>query len=376
MTSALFSPVTIGPVTLPNRIVVSPMCQYSADDGCANDWHQMHLMQLAMSGAGLIVLEATATERHARITHGCLGLYSDANEASIARVMDAARRVAAKGTKWGIQLSHAGRKSSAQRPWEGRAALGPLEDPWQTESPSALAAGADWHTPKEMTRSDMDRVRDGFVAAAVRAARLGFDVVEIHAAHGYLIHQFLSPIANLRTDAYGGSLENRMAFPLEIAVAVRKALPDNVGFGLRITGSDWTPEGLGVADAVAFASALKEVGADYVCVSSGGIATVRIPVGPNYQVPFAAEVKANVGIHTRAVGMIAEANQAEEIIASGQADTVAVGRAFLDNPRWVWHAAERLGAEDQMTYPPQYERSKRGLWAGAKLARPVADSAK
>jgi 2,4-dienoyl-CoA reductase-like NADH-dependent reductase (Old Yellow Enzyme family) len=351
------------------------MCQYSADDGCANDWHQMHLMQLAMSGAGLIVLEATATERQARITHGCLGLYSDANEASIARVLAAARRVAPKQTRWGIQISHAGRKASAQRPWEGREALGPLEDPWQTEGPSALAAGADWHTPKEMTRSDMDRVRDGFVAAAVRATRLGFDVVEIHAAHGYLIHQFLSPISNLRTDVYGGSLENRMTFPLEIATAIREALPASVCFGLRITGSDWMPDGLAVADAVAFASALKNAGADYVCVSSGGIANVRIPVGPNYQVPFAAEVKSSVGIHTRAVGMIADANQAEEVIASGQADTVAVGRAFLGNPRWVWHAAERLGAEDQMTYPPQYERSKRALWAGAQLARPGTASA-
>jgi 2,4-dienoyl-CoA reductase-like NADH-dependent reductase (Old Yellow Enzyme family) len=184
-----------------------------------------------------------------------------------------------------------------------------------------------------------------------------FDVVEIHAAHGYLIHQFLSPISNLRTDVYGGSLENRMTFPLEIATAIREALPASVCFGLRITGSDWMPDGLAVADAVAFASALKNAGADYVCVSSGGIANVRIPVGPNYQVPFAAEVKSSVGIHTRAVGMIADANQAEEVIASGQADTVAVGRAFLDNPRWVWHAAERLGAEDQMTYPPQYERS-------------------
>jgi 2,4-dienoyl-CoA reductase-like NADH-dependent reductase (Old Yellow Enzyme family) len=369
MTSTLFSLTTVGPITLPNRIVVSPMCQYSADDGCANDWHLMHLMQLAISGAGLIVLEATAVERQARITHGCLGLYSDANEAALARVMDAARRVAPPQTRWGIQINHAGRKASAQRPWEGRAALGPLEDPWPTEGPSAIAAGEHWPTPKEMTHADMTRVRDSFVAATRRALRLGFDVIEIHAAHGYLMHQFLSPLANQRTDQYGGSLDNRMRFPLEVATAVREVIPAKVCLGLRITGSDWTPGGIEVVETIAFANALKARGADYVCVTTGGVVNARIAVQPGYQVPFAAEVKANVGLHTRAVGMIADAQQAEAIIASGQADTVALGRAFLDDPRWVWHAAHTLGVADSISYPPQYERSKPVLWAGAQLAR-------
>lgn len=371
MTSSLFSPTNVGPVTLANRVVVSPMCQYSADDGCANDWHLMHLMQLAISGAGLVVLEATAIERPARITHGCLGLYSDANEAALARVMAAARRVASPHTRWGIQINHAGRKASAQRPWEGRAALGLREDPWQTEGPSAIAAGTHWHTPRAMSVDCMTRVREGFVAAGRRALRLGFDVIEIHAAHGYLLHQFLSPLANQRTDMYGGSVENRMRFPLEVASAVRDALPPGVCLGLRITGSDWTPGGIEVTETIAFADALKARGADYVCVTTGGVVNARIAVGPGYQVPFAAEVKANVRLHTRAVGMIVDAHQAEAIIASAQADTVALGRAFLDNPRWVWHAAQSLGAGESIIYPPQYERSKPSLWAGAELARPA-----
>lgn len=370
MSSLLFSSVKVGPVELQNRIVVSPMCQYSADDGCANDWHLMHLMQLGISGAGLIVLEATAIERHARITHGCLGLYNDANEAALTRVMAAARRVAPREARWGIQINHAGRKASAQRPWEGRGSLSASEDSWQTEGPSALAAAEEWHTPAQMTVADMVRVRDGFVAAARRSVRLGFDVVEIHAAHGYLMHQYLSPIANQREDDYGGSLENRMRFPLEVAAAVRDVLPASVALGLRITGSDWLPDGINMVEAVVFASALKELGADYVCVTTGGIANVRIPVRPDYQVQFAAEVRARTGMHARAVGMIVDPEQAEAIIRDGKADTVALGRAFLDNPRWVWHAAERLGAEALLSYPPQYERSKRALWAGARLARP------
>jgi 2,4-dienoyl-CoA reductase-like NADH-dependent reductase (Old Yellow Enzyme family) len=372
MTSALFSPVHIGPVQLANRVGVSPMCQYSADDGCANDWHLMHLMQLAISGAGLVILEATATERHARITHGCLGLYNDACETALARVMAAARRVAAPNTRWGIQLNHAGRKASTQRPWEGRGALDATEDPWPTEAPSAEAGGPGWHVPKEMSAADMGRVRDGFVAAARRVVRLGFDVVELHAAHGYLIHQFLSPLANRRTDAFGGCLENRMRFPLELAKAIREALPRSIAFGVRLTGTDWLPGGIVVEEAVTFSAALKTLGADFVCVTSGGVAQARIPVGPNYQVSFAKEVRERTGMPTQAVGMIAEAHQAEAVIASGDADMVAIARGFLDNPRWVWHAAEKLGATESLIYPPQYERSKPALWAGTRLARPEA----
>ncbi|MFL9910366.1 NADH:flavin oxidoreductase/NADH oxidase [Paraburkholderia sp. RL17-337-BIB-A] len=370
MSSALFSPAKIGAVELPNRIVVSPMCQYSADDGCANDWHLMHLMQFGISGAGLIVLEATAVERRARITHGCLGLYNDANEASLARVLAAARRVASFTTRWGIQISHAGRKASSQRPWEGRGALSAAEDPWQTEAPSALEVGNGWHAPSAMTLEDMKKVCDDFVLATRRAVRLNFDVVEIHAAHGYLIHQFLSPISNRREDDYGGSLENRMRFPLSVVDAVRNAVPYTVALGLRITGSDWIPGGIDVAEATAFASELEQRGVDYVCVSSGGIANARIPVAPGYQVPFAAEVKSKVGIHTSAVGMIVEPAQAESIVASGEADSVALARALLDNPRWVWHAADELGAPGSIDYPPQYERSKRALWPGSEIVRP------
>jgi 2,4-dienoyl-CoA reductase-like NADH-dependent reductase (Old Yellow Enzyme family) len=372
MSSTLFSPTMVGEIELPNRIAVSPMCQYSANDGCASDWHLMHLMQLGISGAGLIMLESTAIERQGRITHGCLGLYSDANESALGRVLAAARRVSPRETRWGIQINHAGRKASAQRPWEGRGALASSEDPWPTEGPSALAAGDGWHTPTEMTLAAMARVREGFVAAARRATRLGFDVVEFHTTHGYLMHQFLSPVANRREDDYGGSLENRMRFPLEVAKAVREALPRSVSLGARITGSDWLPEGINIAETVIFATALKALGVDYVCVSSGGIANAQIPVEPGYQVPFAAEVRARTGIHTRAVGMIVEPEQAESIVSEGKADTVALARALLDNPRWVWHAAEKLGAEGSITHPPQYERSKRALWPGAVLARPEA----
>jgi 2,4-dienoyl-CoA reductase-like NADH-dependent reductase (Old Yellow Enzyme family) len=370
VSSVLFSPAKIGAVELPNRIVVSPMCQYSADDGCANDWHLMHLMQFGISGAGLIVLEATAVERHARITHGCLGLYNDANEASLARVLASARRVASSSTRWGIQINHAGRKASSQPPWEGRGALSAAEDPWQTEAPSALEAGIGWHAPSAMTVEDMKRVCDDFVFAALRAVRLNFHVIEIHAAHGYLLHQFLSAISNPREDDYGGSLENRMRFPLSVVDAVRNALPHTVALGLRITGSDWISGGIGVSETTAFASELEQRGVDYVCVSSGGIANARIPLSPGYQVPFAAEIKSKVGIHTRAVGLIVEPMQAEHIVASGKADSVALARALLDNPRWVWHAADQLGAQGSVEYPPQYERSRRALWPGAEIIRP------
>ncbi|MGF6771890.1 2,4-dienoyl-CoA reductase-like NADH-dependent reductase (Old Yellow Enzyme family) [Paraburkholderia sp. GAS199] len=374
MTSLLFSPLQIGQVNLENRIVVAPMCQYSANDGCAGDWHVMNLMQLAISGAGLIMLEATAIERHARITHGCLGLYSDENEAALARVMASARTVAAPGTRWGIQLGHAGRKGSAQRPWEGRGALESHEDPWQTEAPSAIPFVDGWHTPRAMSQDDVLRVRDAFVAAARRAARLGFDVVEIHAAHGYLLHQFLSPISNQRDDEYGGSLENRMRLPLEVARLVREALPDTVALGFRVTGTDWRPDGITTEEAIVFTQALKALGVEYACVTSGALAPATIPVEPGYQVHLAAEVKKRTGIVTRAVGLIAEAQQAETILADGLADCVALGRAFIDDPRWPWHAAEQLGDLDRIRYPGQYERGSVRLWPGAAMFRPNAEA--
>ncbi len=365
----LFSPLAIGPITVPNRVAVAPMCQYSANDGCASDWHIQHLMTLALSRAGLIVLEATGVERIGRITHECLGLYSDANEASLARVLDAARRVATPDTAWGIQLAHAGRKASTQRPWEGGGPLQVGEDPWLTASASALPFADKYSTPEALDSAGLERVKNAFSKAAVRAARLGFDVIELHAAHGYLLHQFLSPHSNKRTDAYGGSLENRMRFPLEVARAVRAMMPARMALGARITGFEWVEGGIDTTEAATFANALQAEGCSYVCVTSGGnVAGARIAVSPNYQVPFAAAVKAQTTIVTRAVGMIADAAQANEIITSGQADQVALARALIDNPRWVWHAAEKIGAK--IAYPPQYERATAKLWRGAVLARP------
>ncbi len=368
MQAKLFSPFDLGPVRLPNRIVVSPMCQYSAVDGRATDWHLMHLMQLGMSGAGLVMVEATATEPRGRISHGDLGLYDDACETALGRVMQAARRFQPPATRWGIQIAHAGRKASAQRPWEGRGALTESEAPWETEAPSALAMTEEWPVPAEMGLSDLDRAAQAFVDTAMRAARLDFDVVEIHAAHGYLLHQFLSPISNQRNDSYGGSLANRMRFPLDIVRAVRRALPERVCLGLRITATDWRRDGISIEEAVTFARELKALGAGYVCVSSGGVAPADIKVSPGMQVPFAHAVKQQVGIATRAVGLIYDPEQANAVIASGQADLVALGRAFLDDPHWVWHAAQTLGEIGQVVYPPQYERGSPKLWNPVPLA--------
>ena len=304
MTSALFSPIRLADLELTNRIVVSPMCQYSADDGVASDWHLNHLGMLANSGASLLVIEAAGIERIGRITHGCFGLYSDDCEAALARVVAHCRRY---GTaKLGIQLAHAGRKASSQPPWEGGGALEPGQDPWETIAPSAIPFGPKWPTPREMTTDDMARVRDGFVQAAKRAVRAGIDAIELHGAHGYLLHSFISPISNRRSDGYGGSLTARMRFPLEIAQAVRAAVPKGMPLGARITGNDWSEGGLTPDDAVAFAQALKAAGLDFVCISSGGIsADTRPTLVANMNVEFAEKVKREVGIATRTVGLIA-----------------------------------------------------------------------
>jgi 2,4-dienoyl-CoA reductase-like NADH-dependent reductase (Old Yellow Enzyme family) len=362
MTSALFSPIKLADLELDNRIVVSPMCQYSSDDGSATDWHVGHLGMLANSGAALLVFEATHVERRGRITHGCLGLYSDDNEAALARVLAHCRRI---GTaKLGIQLAHAGRKASSARPWEGGLGLKAGEDPWETIGPSAVAFGNAWAAPRAMTRDDMERVREAFVASAKRALRLGFDAIELHMAHGYLLHSFMSPIANHRTDEYGGAAAARLRFPLEVARAVRAAVPRAVPLGARITGSDWTEGGMTPDDAVVLAKALKEAGFDFVCVSSGGIAAeTKIALGPGYQVPFAEKVRREAGIPTRAVGLIATPKQAEDILAEGKADMIALARAMLDDPRWGWHAAQSLAAE--VKRPPQYARAAPKLWPGA-----------
>lgn len=359
MSSQLFTPLTIGPLRLENRIAVSPMCQYSASDGSAAPWHHMHLGSLAVSGAGLVMVEATAVERAGRITHGCLGLYSDANELALSQVLAFCRATGL--AKLGIQLSHAGRKGSCEAPWNGGAALSPDNDPWLTFAPSS----SDPAISTTCTGTDLERIKTAFVQASERAVRIGFDLIEIHAAHGYLLHQFLSPLANQRSDEYGGSLENRMRFPLEVFDAVRKVVPAHVALGARITGTDWLEGGITIQECTAFARELECRGAEYLDVTTGGVAAASIPVGPGYQVSYAGQVKQAVKIPVRAVGMIVTARQAEEIISSGAADTVALARAFLDNPHWPYEAAQVLGAE--LPYPPQYARAAPKLWPGSKL---------
>ena len=364
----LFTPIQLGGVTLPNRIVVSPMCQYSADDGCMNDWHLVHLGHLAYSGAGLLMVEATHVTREGRITHRCTGLYSDDNEASVKRVIDACRRVS--NSPLGIQIAHAGRKGSSQVPWEGRLWLTPDQSPWQTVAPSAIAYGEGWHVPRELSPGELRKHVEAFAGSTLRAKRIGFDVLELHSAHGYLLHQFLSPLSNRRSDAYG---RDRMKFPLEVAAAVRECWPKERALGARISANDWAEGGLGPDDAVAYARELACLRFDYVCVTSGALlSSAKIPVSPGFQVPFAEKIKRSVKIAVRAVGMIADPVQAEEIVASGSADMVAMARAFLDNPRWVLHAAERFGIK--LDYPPQYLRSRFDAWPGSALARPRSET--
>ena len=369
MTSALFQPIALRDLTLPNRIAVSPMCQYSASDGSATDWHTVHLGGLALSGAGLLILEATAVEPRGRISHGCLGLYSDANEAALRRVLEVCRRYG--NTPIGIQLGHAGRKASVHPPGAGGKPLRPDEGAWQTVAPSAIPFDADWHVPAALDRRGMDALIAQFVRAVERSAALGFDLIELHGAHGYLLSEFLSPLANTRNDEYGGDRLRRMRFPLEVFEAARAAWPAAKPMGIRLNGTDWTDGGLQPEDAVAFVKALKPLGCDYVVMSSGGNANARIPLGPGYQVPFATRVREETGVATMAVGMIREPQLAEDIVAGGKADMVALARGILYEPRWPWRAAEELGA--QASYPPQYSRSAPERWAQAFPQRRAAE---
>ncbi len=364
MTSVLFSPIRLADLELPNRIVVSPMCQYSADDGVASDWHMTHLGMLANSGAGMLVVEATHVERRGRITHGCLGLYSDACEEALERVVLHCRHI---GTaKLAIQLAHAGRKASAQRPWEGAKPLSEAEDAWPTIGPSALPFGPGWHTPRAMTEDDMAHVSASFTDAAKRSVNVGFDAVELHFAHGYLLHSFISPLSNKRNDAYGGSFESRMQFPLGVVRSVRAVVPRRIPLGARITGTDWVDGGLTADDAVAMGKALKAAGVDYIDVSSANITPEsRWPTDPGFNVPAAERVRHECGLPVRAVGMITNAKQAEAIVAEGRADMVALARAFLDDPHWAWHAAQTLDAD--VARPIQYARTAPKLWPGAAL---------
>ena len=357
--STLFSPLPIGPLTLANRIVIAPMCQYSAEDGLANDWHLVHLGQLALSGAGLLIIEATAVEANGRITPGCLGLWSDATEAALARVLASVRRHSAMPLA--IQLAHAGRKASSEVPWRGGQLIARDQGGWWPEAPSALPHADGEAAPQALDEAGLARIRQAFVDSARRAHRLGLQAIELHAAHGYLLHQFLSPLANQRSDGYGGSAIQRMRYPLEVFDAVRAAVPASMAVGVRMSATDWVDGGLDLDQSTAFARALAARGCSFLHVSSGGVSPrQKIPLGPGYQVHLAERLRAEVGMPTFAVGLITEPRQAEAIIANGQADAVALARAMLFNPHWPWQAAAELGA--QVVAPPQYWRSQpRGL---------------
>jgi 2,4-dienoyl-CoA reductase-like NADH-dependent reductase (Old Yellow Enzyme family) len=364
MSSMLFTPLSLRGLTLPNRIVISPMCQYSAVDGSAQDWHLMHLGQLAFSGAGMLVAEATAVQAVGRITPGCLGLYSDANEAALKRVTDALRQHSAMPLA--IQLAHAGRKASSESPWNRGQLIAARDGGWLPVAPSAVPHLPDETPPHALTKGEIEGVIESFVRAAERALRIGFDAIELHSAHGYLGHEFLSPIANQRTDEYGCSLENRMRFTLQMFDAVRAVWPAEKPLGVRVSATDWLetpdswessePYSWNIEQTCTLAKALVARGCDWVDVSSGGVSpNQKIALSAGYQVPFAETVKRESKATTIAVGLITDPHQAEAIIANGQADMVALARGMLYNPRWPWHAAAALGAS--VTAPKQYWRS-------------------
>jgi 2,4-dienoyl-CoA reductase-like NADH-dependent reductase (Old Yellow Enzyme family) len=341
-------------MTIDNRTIVSPMCEYSADNGNATDWHLMHLGQFATSGIGLVITEAAAVEPRGRITAQDLGIWCDDNEEALGRVMRFCREYGQ--AKMGIQLAHAGRKASTHRPWEGRDPLKEGAGAWKTISSSANPQGEGWHTPRSMDRVEMDVVRDAFVEATKRSDRLGFDMIEVHGAHGYLLHEFLSPIANTRNDEYGGPIDNRMRYPLEVFAAMRAVWPEEKPMGIRISATDWEEHGWTPEDSVVFALKLKELGCDYICASSGGISgNTRLELGEGYQVDFAEKIRAETGMPTMAVGMIYDPHHAESIVADGKADMVALARGLLFDPHWAVRAAAALDVETSS--PPQYERA-------------------
>jgi len=354
MTSALFSSLKLRDLILSNRIVIAPMCQYSASDGNLTDWHLMHLGQLSHSGAGLLIVEATAVAPEGRITPACTGLWNDANEAAFARVIAAVRRYSAMPLA--IQLGHAGRKAACAVPWQGGRQLTDEQGGWTTVAPSAVPFQDSDRVPDALDAAGIARIREAFVAATRRADRLGFDAVELHAAHGYLLHQFLSPLSNRREDDYGGSLENRLRLPLQVFEAMRAVWPAAKPMGVRVSATDWVDGGWDPVQTVELAKALQARGCDYVHVSTGGLdPRQRIPAAPEFQVPFAQAIRQATGMTTIAVGLVTQAAQAERIIAEGRADLVALARGILYDPRWPWHAAAELGA--RVEAPPQYWRS-------------------
>ena len=359
MTAKLFTPITLRGLTLSNRVVVSPMCQYASIDGSANDWHLMHLGQFAMGAGGLVVTEATHVSAVGRISKNCLGLYSDENEASLKKVIDFCKRYGV--AKFGIQLAHAGRKGSVHRPSDGSKPLAAEEGAWTTLAPCALPYGPGWHTPAAITRAGLAEVKQQFVESAKRAVRVGFELGELHIGHGYLLHQFLSPLSNQRDDEYGSSSANRMRYPLEVFDAVRAAWPTDKPMGVRVSATDWVDGGWTPEETVVFAQELKNLGCDFLDVTTGGLdPRQKITLAPGYNVPFAEQVKRETGMAVMAVGMISSGIQAEDIVSSGKADMVAIARAVMDNPHWAWQAARELGAET--SYAGQYQRCHPSVW--------------
>ncbi len=352
----LFSPVSVGSLELRNRIVIAPMCQYSAIDGEMSDWHQIHLGNLALSGAGILTVEATAVSPEGRISYGDVGLYSDGCQAAMARVLTSVRRWS--DIPIAIQVGHAGRKASTEKPWLGGHQISPGSDNgWKTVAPSAIPFKDEYDHPESLDKEGLARVRNAFVDATRRASELGIDAIQLHGAHGYLLHQFLSPLSNRRTDEYGGSLENRMRFPLEVFDAVRETFPSGKPLTMRVSATDWAEGGWDTDQTVVFAKALESRGCSAIHVSTGGLAShQQIALGPNYQVPFARAVKQAVDIPVIAVGLITEFEQAEGVLTTGDADLVAIARAILYDPRWPWHAAAHFG--ETVRAPDQYLRSQ------------------
>ncbi|KPZ59405.1 NADPH dehydrogenase [Pseudoalteromonas sp. P1-13-1a] len=353
--SQLFSPLKLGELTLDNRIIIAPMCQYSAHNGAASDWHTIHLGQLSLSGAGVLILEATAVNPEGRISYGDLGLWNSETQQALDKSLKAVRQYSPMPI--GIQLAHAGRKASTEKPWDGGGALNPTdENGWQTLAPSAVAYDDNSPVPKAMSQSDIDSLINDFVSAAKRADELGIDLIELHAAHGYLLHQFLSPLSNKRDDEYGGSLQNRMRIVLDVFNAVRAEFNSSKPVGIRISATDWVEGGWDLEQSIALAKALDELGCDFIHVSTAGLSPKQqIPVKPNFQVPFATAIKKAVSMPVIAVGLITEPQQAENIVSEQQADGVALARGILYNPHWPWHAAAELGAT--VKAPKQYLRS-------------------
>ena len=344
MASVLFSPITLRGLTVPNRAVVSPMCQYNSTDGNANDWHIMHIGQFVLGGFGLIIAEMTDVNPVGRISLKCAGLYSDDNEKAIKRVLDFAKQYGP--SKHGLQIGHAGRKGSTKPPAMGGTPLSKEEGAWETLAPSAIPYDPTWHVPRAMTKDELKSTLDDYVSSVKRAERAGYDLLELHAAHGYLLHQFLSPLSNQRTDEYGGSLEKRMRYPLEVFAAIRAAWPKDKPIGIRVSAVDWVEGGTTIEDTIKFAQELKALGCDYMDVSSGQLdSRQKIPFAPNFNVPFAEAVKKATGLPTMAVGLITNAREAEDMIAAGKTDMVALARGAMYDPRWPIHAAMEIGAE-------------------------------